>query len=110
MNVSNKRDKDTRKVLLKILTGLPEFEILFVFTCLSKFTSKVLYTVSSLPRNNKKNVSISPYLLFSANISYKQTIGGGMAGGKHSHAQIKCFNTEQSFKVFGFKVLCSCQI
>lgn len=55
MNVSNEKDKDTKKVLLKNPNQTSRIsEILFIFTCSSKFTSKVLYTVSSLPRNNKR--------------------------------------------------------
>lgn len=42
----------------KIRTGLSEFiEILVIYTS-SKFTSKVLYIVSSLPRINKKNICV----------------------------------------------------
>lgn len=56
MDVSNERDKGTRKVnvlLQNQRTGLSKFiEILFIYTYSSTFTSKVIDTVSSLPRIN----------------------------------------------------------
>lgn len=48
----------------------------------------------------------SLYLFFSASISHKQTRAGRA---ENTHPQIKWLNTVQSFKVFGFKIFCSCQ-
>lgn len=68
---------------------------------LSKFTSKLLYTVHSLPRINKKNIctflciySLLP--IFHINRPEEE----GEKTHTHTDTQIKWLNTVQSFKVF----------
>jgi len=92
----------------KIRTGLSEFiEILFMYTYSSKSTSKVLYTVSSLPKNNKKNICIFVCIYsFLPVFHINRPEGVGM---ENTNTQIKWLNTVQSFKVFGSKFFCSCQ-
>lgn len=94
----------------KTRTGVSRFTgTQFICMRLSKFTSKLLYTVHSLPRINKKN--ICTFLCIYSLLPIFHINRPEEEGEKHTHTdtQIKWLNTVQSFKVFGSKLFCSCQ-
>lgn len=91
----------------KTRTGFSELEILFIYTYSSKFTSKVLYTVSSLPRINKNNICIFLCIYSFLSVFHINIPEEGVGG--NTHTQIEWLNTVQSFKAFGSKIFCSCQ-
>lgn len=94
----------------KTRTGVSRFTgTQFICMRLSKFTSKLLYTVHSLPRINKKN--ICTFLCIYSFLPIFHINRPEEEGEKHTHrdTQIKWLNTVQSFKVFGSKLFCSCQ-
>lgn len=118
MDVSSERDEGTRKVNALLQNQNWTFRIywdtgyIYIYIFSSKFTSEVLYSVSSLPRINKKDICIILCIYSFLPVFHINRAGGGgegEGGESREHTQIKWLNTVQSFKVFGFKIFCSCQ-